>query len=183
MAGGRNRRRRRRLAEATAVALLVAGILATAAVSALRVYASSVEFRAVTPYEFSNGNRVYRDYDVVVEPYHDAFRTGYRARPRVGQQSGPIGTSDGDCIGNGVVNDVVCSVFSRSITVDLENGGKNDAVALRENQRESELPGGNHERHQLRIAVRDDVDAGHRARAPRRRPRQLPRRGPQRHGL
>lgn len=88
--------------------------------------------------------RYYFDHDIVVEPYHDAVRTGYRVRPRAGQETTTINTSDGECLRNPVVNDVVCSRLSFVrpywIWIDLRNSGDDDRVAIREHQPESQLP-------------------------------------------
>ncbi len=131
-----------RLAGSTLVGLVLATVLAAATVAAIKVTASTSKLRLTTPTLFLPGTstRVYRDYDIVVEPYKDAIRTGYRVRPAGGQTTGTITTDDGDCFRNPLVNDVICSKFSNSIEIDLTNSGDDDRVAIRENQRESELP-------------------------------------------
>ena len=134
--------RKVRLAGSALVGLVLAAVLAAAAVAAVKVTASTSKLGLTTPTLFvpNTSIRVYRDYDIVVEPYKDAIRTGYRIRPREGQPTGKIDTNDSDCFRNPVVNDVVCSKFSNSIEIDLTNSGDDDRVAIRENQRESELP-------------------------------------------
>ena len=130
-----------RLAGSTLVGLVLAAVLATAAVAAVKVTASTSKLELTTPTLFipNTPTRIYNDYDIVVEPYKDAIRTGYRIRPREGQSTGKIDTSDGDCFRNPVVNDVVCSKFSRSIEIDLTNSGDDDRVVIREIQREGDL--------------------------------------------
>lgn len=121
-----------RLAVATAAAVLASAVLAAAALAAVGVSVTSTSLRVV-------GAGEDRDYDIVVEPYKDVARTGYRIRPRVGESTGPIETSDSDCLRNGIVNDVVCGRFATFVEIDLEDGGDDDRVALREQQPASEL--------------------------------------------
>ncbi|MCU0307773.1 MAG: hypothetical protein MUE51_08410 [Thermoleophilia bacterium] len=142
----------RTLASAAA-GLLLAALAADTAPAAVKVFADSSELALTTPVLVlpNTQTRVYRDYDIVVEPYRDApvvappagvgLRTGYRVRPRAGRTTGTIATSDSDCLRNPVVNDVVCSRFSTSIAINLRNSGKDDRVAIREYLVRTDLPG------------------------------------------
>lgn len=117
----------------------LASLKLTALVS-IEVSASPKQLTLETTRIVLDGQSARRDYDIVVEPYRDALRTGYRVRPRSDQNEGTIETTDGDCFRNAVVNDVVCGRLPTAIKVLLGDGGRNDRVVLRENQRESELP-------------------------------------------
>jgi Ca2+-binding RTX toxin-like protein len=129
-------RARLRLAALGAVILAAALVAAAALADAdVDVTSSRLDVDAT-----SSGSGTYR---LVVEPYHDATRTGYRVRPVPGSSSGPISTGDPSCIRNPVVNDVVCNAFRSLVDVDLTARGGNDLVVVREHQPNAELPSGN----------------------------------------
>ena len=74
---------------------------------------------------------------LVIEPYKDLTRTGFRVRPQSGSSSAGIRTSDPVCFPNLVSNDVVCNRFRTHVDIDLgplpgDGGGSDDKVFLRE---------------------------------------------------
>lgn len=82
-------------------------------------------------------------YNIVVEPYSDPARLfGFRVRPPVGESSGPITTGDlSQCLGNPVVNDVVCSGTRNHLAIDFSARGGNDDVVVRESQTGADFRG------------------------------------------
>ena len=76
---------------------------------------------------------------LVIEPYTDVTRTGFRVRPQSGTSSAGIRTSDPVCFPNLAFNDVVCNRFRTDVDIDLgplpgDAGGSDDKVFLREVQ-------------------------------------------------
>ncbi len=126
---------RRKLAGAAGLGFLAALALTAAALGAVSVKATSTQL-AIRGIPVAGGGG--QDHDIVVEPYHDDFRTGYRVRPRTSQGAPPLEAST-DCLRNPIANDVVCGRFSRHIEIDLGSGGNDDRVVLRESQRDEDI--------------------------------------------
>jgi hypothetical protein len=116
------------LARLTGVACVL-GLIVTATAGATASIEISTEGRlgiAVPSVSGPDGN-----HGVVVEPFRDAFRnSAFRVR-QVASGDAPFGSSDSDCVVNGLANDVVCEGPRTSGNVVLGDGA--DRVILIEN--------------------------------------------------